>query len=262
MSQRKIILHLHLFKNAGTSIDRILSENFGSRWMAYDCEQPGTIMCAEQFEEVIHAHPGIEAFSSHQLVPPLPDMNVFVFPIVFIRHPVERIKSAYLFEWKKQGGLDFPKGTLQEYIDSKLQNRRRNVIEDFQTMRLSNAGKKNFQNIDKFSDSELLERAKSFLDHIPCVGVVDRFDESIEIIQNEVNNLWPTLRFFATQENVSQDINQTTVEKLDGIRRELGDESYQQIVNANLLDIELYDYACQLLDQSLISNKMSARAQG
>ena len=260
MSQRKIILHLHLFKNAGTSIDRILSENFGSRWMAYDGEQPGEILCAERFEEVILAHPEIEAFSSHQLVPPLPDTDLFVFPIVFIRHPIERIKSAYLFEWKKQGGLDVPKGTLQEYIDSKLVMRRRNVIENFQTMRLSNTSRKNFQNIDNYSDCELLERAKSFLDQIPCIGVVDRFDESIELIQCEVNNFWPSLKFFATQENVSQDINQTTLEKLDGIRQELGAESYQRIVDANLMDIELYEYACQLLDQTLVRNKVSARA--
>ena len=30
---RTIILHYHLFKNAGTSIDSILQENFGEQWI-------------------------------------------------------------------------------------------------------------------------------------------------------------------------------------------------------------------------------------
>ena len=168
MTGRKILFHLHLFKNAGTSIDRILKQNFESRWMAYDETNAGSIICTDQFEQIIHAHPRIEAFSSHQVVPPLPDTQLFVFPIVFIRHPIERLKSAYLFEWKKQLGLDTPKGSLSEYVKDKLQNRRRNAIEEFQTMRLSNAGRKNFQNIELQSDKELLDRAKDFLDQLPC----------------------------------------------------------------------------------------------
>lgn len=260
MKQRKVIVHLHLFKNAGTSIDSILKRNFGARWMSYDEDQSGKIICSTQFEEVVRAHQDIEAFSSHQLVPPFPDDDIAVFPIVFIRHPLERIKSAYLFEWKKQLGLDSPKGSLRQYIDEKLQHRRRNVIEDFQTMRLSNTGRKTFQNIDQCSDSDLLDRARKFLSQLPCVGVVDRFDESIEKIENCAKRYWPRIEFFNAQENVSQCTSLPILEKLDAIRNELGDEAYGKVVKANQLDLELYEYACELLSQKQANEHFTVKA--
>ncbi len=33
MGERTIILHYHLFKNAGTSVDAILQRNFPGRWV-------------------------------------------------------------------------------------------------------------------------------------------------------------------------------------------------------------------------------------
>lgn len=246
---------MHLFKNAGTSIDRILKQNFGSQWMSYDEDQSGKIICSNQFEKVVRVHQNIQAFSSHQLVPPFPNNEFTVFPIVFIRHPLERIKSAYLFEWKKQLGLDSPRGSLQEYIDEKLQHRRRNVIEEFQTMRLSNSGRTNFQNIDQYSDCDLLDRAKKLLNQLPCVGVVDRFDESIEKIENCAKRYWPHIEFFTAQENVSQSTNLPMLEKLDAIREELGEYSYYRIADANKLDLQLYDYACKLLEAKQVEDQ-------
>jgi hypothetical protein len=53
-------------------------------------------------EEFILDHPHGAAFSSHQVVPPLPARQLQVLPIVFLRHPIDRAYSAYLFEVQKE----------------------------------------------------------------------------------------------------------------------------------------------------------------
>jgi hypothetical protein len=34
-AQRKVVIHYHLFKNAGTSVDRMLKEIYGERWVTH-----------------------------------------------------------------------------------------------------------------------------------------------------------------------------------------------------------------------------------
>jgi len=151
---RKIIVHYHLFKNAGTSVDQLLKMNFGEQWLAYDGDGANTIIPTEQLQQLVIDNPDKQAFSSHQIVPPLPVLDMQVFPIVFVRDPIDRMRSAYLFEWKKQLGLDEPKGSFEEYIESKFQNARMNSVEEFQTQRLSNTQTDRFHNHRRFEDSE------------------------------------------------------------------------------------------------------------
>jgi hypothetical protein len=80
------------------------------------------------------------AVSSHQAVPSLPDRHLQVFPIVFLRHPIDRAYSAHLFEWKKQAGSEAPKGSFEEYVKEKFAQRRKSAIEEFQTLHLANRG--------------------------------------------------------------------------------------------------------------------------
>jgi hypothetical protein len=248
MTLRKIVVHIHLFKNAGTSVDNILKRNFGPRWMSHDDEVPGHIICANQFNELVRSNPAVEAFSSHQVVPPLPDDSISIFPIVFIRHPIERVLSAYNFEWKTQKGLCTPEGELGRYIEEKMLKKRRNIIENFQTFRLSNTNIDRFHNVDKFDDYVLLDQAKEFIKKIPCIGIVDRFDQSIRLIQECANVHWPKLDFTPVHENISQNSLNTVEEKLDYIQDILGPASYHELIEANNLDLELYKYANELLD--------------
>jgi hypothetical protein len=37
-SSRNVILHFHLFKNAGTSLDALLKENFPTQWLTKEFE--------------------------------------------------------------------------------------------------------------------------------------------------------------------------------------------------------------------------------
>lgn len=242
MSRRNIVVHYHIFKNAGTSVDHLLRKNFGEKWQTFDGDSPGHIITTEELEKTIASSPDKLAFSSHQIVPPLPEVDGEVYPIVFLRDPIDRIKSAYLFEWKKQLGLDEPRGSLQEYVENKFQHVRKSSVEEFQTIRLSNTVRDVFHG-DQVSDEEMLENACEFLSSLRFVGVVDEFDRSLQLLTNYLSEGFPAFEYAPVQANVLQDITIKQDEKRQRIRDELGDELFEMIVDRNQLDEKLYQHA-------------------
>lgn len=247
MSARNIIVHYHIFKNAGTSVDHLLRKNFGDKWGAFDGDSPGHIITTKELEKTIENAPGKLAFSSHQIVPPLPVVDGMVFPIVFLRDPIDRIKSAYLFEWKKQLGLDEPKGSLKEFVETKFQHVRKSSVEEFQTIRLSNVDRNQFHGTE-VSDVEMLNNACEFISSLDFVGVVDEFDRSLLLLTNYLSRGFPAFEHSPVQANVLQDITIEQNEKRQRIREELGDELFEMIIDRNELDERLYQHARRCMD--------------
>ncbi len=237
---RNVIVHYHLFKNAGSSIEHLLKFNFADRWMPYDCESPGAVIPSVDLEKLIADNPHCDAFSSHQIVPPLPKIEGNVFPIVFLRDPIDRVKSAYLFEWKKQLGLEQPKGTLAEYIKEKFQFGRRNSIEEFQTVRLSNQQREGAQNHLQIDDDDLLRNAKSFIQSLEFVGIVDEFDRSIELLYDYLLPAFPNFEKREFRSNVLQDLSLTRQQKRTSVREEIGPDLFEELIERNRLDEVLY----------------------
>jgi len=207
--ERNVIVHYHLFKNAGSSVDQLLKMNFSDQWMAFDGET---------------------------------QIDVNVYPIVFLRDPIDRIKSAYLFEWKKQLGLDAPKGTLEEYIKEKFTHKRRNSIEEFQTIRLSNTHSDRFHDIAHVSDEELLENAQTFIQSLSFLGLVDEFDRSMDLLREFLKPAFPDFKMREVKANVLQDLSLTQERKREVIKYELSAEIYEEILERNQLDERLYQF--------------------
>ena len=87
---RTVILHYHYFKNAGTSVDDILARNFPGAWMTGEFDGMNN---HEAVARWIAANPQASAFSSHTAQFPLPAIEgVMVLPVVFLRHPLDRIE--------------------------------------------------------------------------------------------------------------------------------------------------------------------------
>jgi hypothetical protein len=238
-NSESIIVHYHLFKNAGTSVDHLLKRNFGDQWMGFDGESAGSVITTEELEKTISGAPEKLVFSSHQIVPPLPDVGKAIYPIVFLRDPIDRIKSAYLFEWKKQLGLDEPKGSLKEFVEHKFKFKRKSSVEEFQTIRLANNQRADF-NSNNLSDDELIQCASEFIQSLSFVGVVDEFDRSMELLQSYLAPAFPQFALAEVKANVLQDIATPMDRKRGNIREELGDELFEMIVERNTLDEQLY----------------------
>ncbi len=238
---RNVIVHYHIFKNAGSSVDQLLKRNFPDRWISHDKDSPGSTIAATELHSTIVENPQAVAFSSHQIVPPLPAGDYTVYPIVFLRDPVDRIKSAYLFEWKKQLGLDKPKGSFKQFVESKFERVRKSSVEEFQTLRLANVETDTFTT-DRATDEELIARACAFIDSLDFVGIVDRFDESKDLLQKFLQPAFPEFEGHEVQANVLQDISVSQERKRRLIQDELGDELFEMIVERNKLDEKLYQY--------------------
>ena len=96
---RNVILHYHIYKNAGTSFDHVLRHNFGDTFESFDGPYPFFSIDQEQLDRIIQRRPATIALSSHQLtLPPPSSLDYRVFAAVFLRNPFLRIASIYRFK--------------------------------------------------------------------------------------------------------------------------------------------------------------------
>jgi hypothetical protein len=234
---RKIIFHYHLFKNAGTSLDVLLKKNFPNSWVSK--EFTGT--APSRREAVISwilKETNVVSFSSHTAAPLQAEIeNIEVFPISFVRHPIDRIASAYTFE-RKQGyntfGPTLARNTsLGGYIDIQL-----SLGYDSQC--------RNFllQHFSSFSDAVTQDRetrAVKVVDTLPFIGLVEEYAESIEKLATWLKPHFPEFQPIVFEANVTRDVSVPLDEWLSQIRQEIGPDLYQKVTDANKADFMLYE---------------------
>ena len=243
MAKRRVIVHYHIFKNAGTSVDRMLKESFGDAWASWDTDNPGGKISPAELEAFLLEHPHLMAMSSHQIVPPLPDRKLDVFPIVFLRHPIDRAYSAYLFEWQKQQGAGAPVGSFDEYVIDKLANPRKNAIEDFQALHLANRGYDARWPSSALDDEAILANAKAFLLSLPFFGIVEDYPASLARMKAAFAPEFPELTFSEFRENVLQEPGLTMPDKIRAIREAMQPDVFRELVLRNQMDLRLYEFA-------------------
>ena len=242
-NNRSVIVHYHLFKNAGTSIERLLKQSMGSAWTSWDKPQSGAKISGSELQHWLEENTHIRAVSSHQLVPPLPNGSFHVTPIVFLREPLSRVRSAWLFEWQKQLGLEEPKGPLADYIEDKFKQKNASVIANFQVSRLSN------QNYDDVKQRlhryhhELLPAACRFVDSLPFIGIVENFTGSLQLLRAATSKSFPELVIKEHRENVTDPSTASVEQRIESIRREIGNDLFDELCVRNRMDLQLYSYA-------------------
>src|SRR5664279_596912 len=64
---RFVILHYHIFKNAGTAIGNLLKLNFGERFSEFEGDGPDCQLSGQSLVAWLEQHPEVQAVSSHQL---------------------------------------------------------------------------------------------------------------------------------------------------------------------------------------------------
>jgi hypothetical protein len=235
--RRELILHYHLFKNAGTSIDELLRRNFGPRWAIQEFSASRGENAAA-VREFIGNNPDLQAISSHTALLPVPQLSgADIFPIIFIRHPVDRLRSAYEFERRQQAST--PGARLAKthdfggYLRELLRNPRHRQIRNFQTFRLSHAGAAR-----KRSE---VQRAIVTLGTLPFVGLVERFDESVARLQIRLRPLFPGFGVQPVHRNAASSRQDTLLDRLAKVEETLGKELYREICDANADDLAIYE---------------------
>jgi hypothetical protein len=246
--RRKVILHYHVFKNAGTSVDEMLKSSLGERWSEWDKEDPGARISPAEMEQFILDHPDLLAVSSHQIVPPLPSKHLDIYPIVFLRHPIDRAYSAYLFEWKKQKGGSEPIDSFGAYVQQALSQRRKSAIEDFQALHFANRGYESRRPSTELDDEALLDNSRQFLRALPLFGIVERYSESMSRMQKLWGSIFPEVSFAVFHANALQDAAQSLPQKIAKLRATMEPEIFAELTLRNQMDLRLYEYALACFD--------------
>ena len=234
---RKIIIHYHLFKNAGTSLDRLLAQNFPDQWISKEFNGSVHARRVEVARWILDETDAI-AFSSHTAAPLQVGLeNIEIFPISFVRHPIDRIASAYAFE-RRQGVNTFGSTlarnvSLAGYIDVHLSSGHDSQCRNFLLKHFS-----------AFSDAVAQDReirAENVVDALPFIGLVEEYAESIERLAAWLRPHFPEFQPLVFEANVTREISAPLDERLSQIRQEIGPDLYQKVSEANKADFILYE---------------------
>lgn len=193
---RTVILHYHLFKNAGTSVDQVLRRNFGDRWVTAEFPM-NTGNNTEAVSEWIAANPEAVAFSTHTALGPVPELpDTRVLTLMMLRDPIARIRSAYRFEQKQDAdtwGAQLAKEhDLEGYVRARLERRGDRQCRNFQAHRLASLVP---------GDAPELTRALAGLEQVSVVGLVDDFDGAMHRLSGVLAADFPEFGWESVQAN-------------------------------------------------------------
>ena len=240
-----IVAHYHLFKNAGTSVDLVLSRNFGARWQKIEFKKNFLQSNFNLVQDWLSCNSGISAFSSHTAMFPIPTVaNISLIPIVFLRHPIARIWSVYKFERKHKKILNQSIKLAQEhdfagYLNYQLDQPKNRSARNFQTYR--------FSWLNAQSNLSEFERALTGLNSLPIVGIVEDFNLSMKYYERAISQYYPSFQFKPVHKNITSHSLLSLEEKLEHITSNLDQNTYERLQDANQDDLKLYEAAREKL---------------
>jgi len=239
---KSVLLHAHLFKNAGTTLDWSLERSFAAGFCDHrdDADMRGN---PEYLADFLEKNPQLQALSSHWLPLPLPIVaGQRLIPLVILRDPIERILSVYEFE--RRQAVDHPgtrrarDGDLQSYVSWRLETGTGPVVRNYQVRMLS--GEYPGQ-----GDAVQFERASALLDSLPAIGMVDSYRQSAVMFEQVFKQDFPNLDLSFRRQNVrDRSDRRGAPERRKEIEAQLG-PLLQSVIDANSLDIALYERACR-----------------
>jgi hypothetical protein len=238
-----LILHYHLFKNAGTSVDEMLKANFGDRWEEAEFSGSGGLRSnVDEVTAYLKARPQLRAFSSHTALLPLPQLDQPIFPVLFVRHPIDRIKSAYAFEHKQaadtHGSLLAKEHDFAGYVRALLDTPGNRQARNFHAHRLA-------LNEPKENGTER-ERALRTLNALPFVGLVEKYEKSMLRLRQSLANAFPDLKLVIVHANKTRASEEPLQTKLKSIEHDLGPKLYADLWTANTDDLAIFERVQEL----------------
>lgn len=245
---RTVLVHYHVFKNAGTTIDGILENTFGRGWRPFEGAGSASKLSENDLLSFLRKNEDVKAVSSHHLIFSVPqDGSLRIFPILFIRHPIDRVRSIYEFE-RKQGILNGPvsKGaehaarlSFSDYLNWRLDGSVNGVVHNCQSAYVLGSSRYARHEMGR-SD---YDRAVEIMSRLPFVGIVERFDDSLLNLVKLLRGLSIHLVADYCAKNVNETREEDMLKRLDRTRLELGDAVWARLLDRNKWDMALYEWA-------------------
>lgn len=241
--RRQVIVHYHVFKNAGSTVDSILEANFGGGFARLDGDRHDSIIDNDALIAFLEGHAALVAVTSHHLRPPKPVDPRFAFhDIVFIRHPLARLASAYWFYRRTAPDTDplaaaAKSRGLPSFFEWLIDEHPR-YVSNVQVNLLANAGA-------WLPREDDLARAAAVVRGATVAGAVERFDESVVAAEHALSAFFPGIDFSYVAQNVSRGQPRSLHAQLAATRNGCGSELYDRLVELNRLDLALFDAATE-----------------
>jgi hypothetical protein len=242
---RHVILHYHIFKNAGTTIDGILENNFGAGFAHLHGRRHDSTVTNTDLFDFLLAYPEIRAVSSHHLRFPKPESDTFVFfDAIFLRHPLDRLRSMYeFFQRAEENGDGDPLAEHARRLDlgrfmELLLTHYPHLVNDSQVNYLARGGQ--YTTPPSRAD---LEKAHRIVTDAAIPGVIEILDVSLKAAEYYLYPAFGRLRLEYTPQNVSPDRAESLDVRLRRMEQACGQEIYQKLWEMNALDLELVEFA-------------------
>ena len=234
---RWVLLHYHIFKNAGSTIEYILHRALGSKFATLHGPSPNSVLHGSDVEAFLAANPELQAISSHHLRYPKPIVpQVILFDICFFRDPLPRLWSMYKFQRRNapiEVGHTSKLPDAQSYFADLLEQHPQ-LINDVQVNIMANRGE--YTRPPTETD---LRVALDYLRQISVIGVVDRFDESAMAAEYFLRPTFPTVRFQYVKQNADREGHSDLYAEMERFRKEVGGSIFAELERMNRLDTEL-----------------------
>ncbi len=232
-------IHYHIFKNAGSSVDRALADLFGERRLDFEGAAADDVQSSEAVRKFVSEHPEIEALSTHLGRPPVPPG---FFPIAFLRHPIDRAASVHRYWFQKRGWFNQTDLSFPDWIDWALAAQKGLVVRNYQTVHFSSASFTAGGILNATATEANLAEAIDTLASWRFVGIVEEFAKSIEGFNVCYREQLAGKQLKVFRANTTREDELDELGRLAEIESELGSRRYRQLVAANELDMRLYSH--------------------
>jgi hypothetical protein len=246
---RHIILHHHIFKNAGSTLDSSLAAQFGTGFS--HLEDEGNPVHANALVRLLDSHPGIQAVSSHNFQglsfePFLGDHGYRAFNFAMIRAPLQRLISMYKYFRGSEPSSDLAllarELDLRTFVE-RLIERYPHMVDSPQVNIVANDG---FYG-HAVSDSDLEKACARYATFSLCAPV-ERYDEAMVVLEyfNSPVYLPRGLDMAYVRQNVSNSLpGENELEAL------LGEHIYKWLGRLHARDEHLWGFANAELDRRI-----------
>ena len=247
---RFVILHYHILKNAGTTIEEILYNSFRERFARFDTEERDASISNADLLSFLERNPDLKAVTSHQIRYPVPTAPGFIFfDICLLRGPIDRILSMYYYFREKPSPGDPVSDFANQFelgpFVGRLIEEMPWYISDIQVNLLVNGI------VNDRPAPEDLKLAIERMRNISFLGVVDRFEESLIAGQRLLRHIFPNLNCTHPPANVSGGLDSTLESRRQKLREACGSSVYAELMRMNAMDYELLECARAEIDRRL-----------
>ena len=253
---RTIIIHHHIFKNAGTSFNHALTHIFGDQFLEFDLPR-NQIITQAILDYFILEHPQALAISSHHICLPTPQgENYQTISSILLRKPLARIRSIYNFERQQDaatpGAIKAKELNFKEFVEWRLATSPL-LFCNYQTIYCAMTQKPKPKYTPRKEDLELAIRN---LSQCAVVGTVERYQESLKIANDRLREFFPDINLAYVHKNVTSKSLPSDEDIREGLVEDLGEDLVTKLEEMNQLDEQLYQVADGVITSYLETNKV------